>query len=64
MMEGMTLFKKLQVVVRNPQMSWMLLFGVSCGLPYILTKSPLSAWMTKEGVNLKTIGLFALVGMP
>ena len=42
----------------------MLIFGISCGLPYILTKTPLSAWMTKEGVSLKSIGLFALVGTP
>lgn len=57
-------WKALSAAIRNPQMTWMFIFGVSCGLPYILTKSPLSAWMTKEGVNLKTIGLFALVGTP
>ncbi len=54
----------LKIIFRNPQMAWMLMFGISCGLPYILTKSPLSAWMTKEGVSLKTVGLFALVGLP
>jgi PAT family beta-lactamase induction signal transducer AmpG len=56
--------KALRAALANPQMFWMLIFGMSCGLPYILTKTPLSAWMTKEGVSLKTIGLFALVGTP
>jgi PAT family beta-lactamase induction signal transducer AmpG len=63
-MKAMKSFKALGLALRNPQLSWMMIFGVSCGLPYILTKSPLSAWMVKEGVDLKTIGLFALVGTP
>ncbi len=57
-------WKALGAALKNPQMAWMLVFGMSCGLPYILTKAPLSAWMTQEGVSLKTIGLFALVGAP
>ncbi len=60
----MSKWTSLRHAIRNPQMSWMLVFGISCGLPYIITKSPLSAWMTKEGVDLKTIGLFALVSTP
>ncbi|MGA7980042.1 MAG: AmpG family muropeptide MFS transporter [Chromatiaceae bacterium] len=38
--------------------------GFSCGLPLLLTGSVLQAWMTEEGVDLATIGLFALVGVP
>lgn len=41
-----------------------LLMGFSSGLPLLLTMSVLQAWMTLEGVDLKTIGLFALVGVP
>jgi len=41
-----------------------LLMGFSSGLPLLLTGSVLQAWMTKEGVDLGTIGLFALVGLP
>jgi PAT family beta-lactamase induction signal transducer AmpG len=38
--------------------------GFSSGLPLALSGSTLSIWMTEVGVNLKTIGLFALVGTP
>jgi len=41
-----------------------LLMGFSSGLPLLLTMSVLQAWMKLEGVDLKTIGLFALVGLP
>lgn len=41
-----------------------LLMGFSCGLPLLLTGTVLQAWMTEEGVDLGTIGLFALVGLP
>jgi len=40
------------------------LMGFSSGLPLLLTGSVLQAWMTEAGVNLGTIGLFALVGLP
>ena len=40
------------------------LMGFSSGLPLLLTGSVLQAWMKKEGVDLGTIGLFALVGLP
>ncbi len=38
--------------------------GFACGLPLLLTLSVLQAWMTEEGVDLGTIGLFALVQLP
>lgn len=41
-----------------------LLMGFSSGLPLLLTGSVLQAWMKQEGVDLGTIGLFALVGIP
>jgi len=40
----------------------MLALGFSSGLPLYLTGSTLAAWMTNEGVSLKTIGVFSLVG--
>ncbi|MFO7639746.1 MAG: AmpG family muropeptide MFS transporter [Candidatus Competibacteraceae bacterium] len=40
------------------------LMGFSSGLPLLLTGSVLQAWMTEAGVDLGTIGLFALVGLP
>lgn len=41
-----------------------LLMGFASGLPLLLTGSVLQAWMSDEGVDLATIGLFALVGLP
>ena len=41
-----------------------LLLGFSSGLPLALTGSTLSLWMSDEGVDLGTIGLFSLVGLP
>lgn len=38
--------------------------GISSGLPLVLTGSTLTAWMATEGVDVKTIGLFALVSLP
>src|SRR6202451_2967796 len=38
--------------------------GFSSGLPLALSGSTLFVWMTESGVNLGTIGLFALVGTP
>src|SRR5580704_1457037 len=38
--------------------------GFSSGLPLALSGSTLLVWMTESGVNLGTIGLFALVDTP
>ncbi|MBN2702392.1 MAG: MFS transporter, partial [Methylothermaceae bacterium] len=38
--------------------------GFYSGLPLLLTGSVLQAWMRGAGVDLTTIGLFALVGLP
>jgi PAT family beta-lactamase induction signal transducer AmpG len=38
--------------------------GFYAGLPLLLTGSVLQAWMRDSGVDLATIGLFALVGLP
>lgn len=49
-------FKKRLIII--------LLFGFSSGLPLLLTLSTLSFWFSKAGIDKKTIGLFALVGLP
>ncbi len=41
-----------------------LALGFSSGLPLLLTGSVLQAWMQQERLDLGTIGLFALVGLP
>jgi MFS transporter, PAT family, beta-lactamase induction signal transducer AmpG len=42
----------------------MLPLGFVSGLPLALTSGTLQAWLTVEGVDLKTIGIFTLVGLP
>src|SRR5471032_979415 len=41
-----------------------MLLGFSSGLPLALSGSTLLVWMREAGVDLGTIGLFALVGTP
>ncbi|MCX8030792.1 MAG: MFS transporter [Thermodesulfovibrionales bacterium] len=38
--------------------------GFSSGLPLALTGGTLQAWMAVEGVDITTIGVFALIGLP
>jgi PAT family beta-lactamase induction signal transducer AmpG len=40
------------------------LMGFYGGLPLLLTGTVMQAWMRESGVNLATIGLFAMVGLP
>ncbi len=42
----------------------MLLLGFSAGIPFALTAGTLQAWLTTSNIDIKTIGLFALVGIP
>jgi PAT family beta-lactamase induction signal transducer AmpG len=51
-------------VFRNRRLAVILLLGFSSGLPLALTGGTLQAWMTVEGVDLSTIGIFTLVGLP
>jgi PAT family beta-lactamase induction signal transducer AmpG len=41
-----------------------LLMGFASGLPLLLTGSVLQAWLKSGGIDIKAIGLFALVGLP
>ncbi len=56
-------FEAITVYFR-PSVLVVILLGFSSGLPLALTGTTLSVWMTEEGVNLGTIGLFSLVGLP
>jgi MFS transporter, PAT family, beta-lactamase induction signal transducer AmpG len=51
-------------VFRSRRVAVMALAGFSSGLPLALTGGTLQAWMTVAGVDLRTIGIFALVGLP
>jgi len=51
-------------IFTNRRVGVVLLLGFSSGLPLALTGGTLQAWMTTAGVDLKTIGIFTLVGLP
>src|SRR5271156_5734015 len=51
-------------VYLQPRVLIVLLLGFSSGLPLALSGSTLLVWMTESGVDLRTIGLFTLVGTP
>lgn len=51
-------------VFQSRKMTALLLLGFASGLPLFLTSRTLQAWMTTAGVDLGTIGLFSLVGLP
>src|SRR5579863_2876718 len=55
--EGLAVYLKPRVLI-------VLLLGFSSGLPLALSGSTLLIWMRESGVDLGTIGLFALVGTP
>ena len=48
----------------NRRIGVITLLGFASGLPLALTGGTLQAWMTVEGVDLRTIGIFTLVGIP
>ena len=48
----------------NRRLAVMFPLGFLSGLPLALTAGTLQAWLTVEGVDLKTIGVFTLVGLP
>ncbi len=48
----------------NKRMLVCIFTGFSSGLPLYILVSLLPAWLRSEGVNLKAIGLFALINLP
>ena len=51
-------------VYLQPRVLIVRLLGFSSGLPLALSGSTLQVWAAESGVNLKTIGLFAIIGTP
>jgi PAT family beta-lactamase induction signal transducer AmpG len=51
-------------IFRSRRVAVVCLLGFSSGLPLALTSGTLQAWMTVSGVDLATIGIFTLVGIP
>ena len=51
-------------VLQNRRILLMLPLGFASGLPLALTSGTLQAWLTTSGVDLRTIGILTLVGIP
>lgn len=51
-------------IIANRRIGIITLLGFSSGLPLALTTGTLQAWMAVENVDLSTIGIFTLVGLP
>jgi MFS transporter, PAT family, beta-lactamase induction signal transducer AmpG len=48
----------------DKRMMAILFFGFASGLPLNLTAATMQAWLTSLKIDIKTIGVFALVGLP
>jgi MFS transporter, PAT family, beta-lactamase induction signal transducer AmpG len=57
-------WRESMAVYLQPRVLIVLLLGFSSGLPLALSGSTLQVWMREAGVDLGTIGLFALIGTP
>ena len=51
-------------VFLNPRLCICIFLGFSSGLPLFILMQLIPAWLHDEGVGLKEIGLFALIGIP
>jgi PAT family beta-lactamase induction signal transducer AmpG len=60
----MSRISKYVEVFKNRRIGIMVPMGFSSGLPLALTGGTLQAWMAVAGVDLHTIGIFSLVGLP
>src|ERR1041385_5990211 len=57
-------FGQALAVYLRPRVLIVMFLGFAAGLPLALSGSTLLVWMREAGVDLGTIGLFALVGTP
>ncbi len=57
-------YKTMMKAIWSRRMLVALIMGFASGLPLLLTKGVLQAWMTKEGIDLSLIGLTNLLAIP
>lgn len=50
--------------IRNRRVGAVLLLGFASGLPLALTSGTLQAWLAVDGVDIRTIGLVSVIGLP
>jgi MFS transporter, PAT family, beta-lactamase induction signal transducer AmpG len=54
----------LKEALADKRMMAVLFFGFASGLPLNLTAATMQAWLTSLNIDIKTIGMFAAVGLP
>ncbi len=54
----------MQLQLFNRRVLTIAMLGFASGLPLALSDSTMQAWLTKAGVDIATIGMFSLVGLP
>ena len=59
----MSLDKKWKAIL-DPRLLICVFLGFSSGLPLFILLTLLQAWLTKSGLSIKSLGLFALVMFP
>src|SRR3954463_1483182 len=59
-----TIWADTLAVYLRPRVLIVMFLGFSAGLPLALSGSTLQVWATEGGVDLRTIGLFAIIGTP
>jgi len=57
-------YTKILKAMLSRRMAVALIMGFAAGLPLLLTKGVLQAWMKKEGIDLSVIGLTNLLAVP
>ena len=57
-------YKSILKAVLSRRMLVALIMGFASGLPLLLTKGVLQAWMTRESIDLTLIGLTNLLALP
>ena len=64
--EGLTAASKptLLQALGDKRMAAVLVLSFASGLPYNLTGFTVQAWLASAGLDIKTIGIFSLVGLP
>jgi len=59
-----TRWKEIWAALANKNMAVVLLLSLSSGLPIALSTSTLQAWLATTSIDIKTVALFSLVGLP
>lgn len=55
-------FENFKAALADPKLFFVLMMGFASGLPYLLIGGTLKLWLSNVGIDIKTIGLFSIIG--